>query len=106
MKNRRENPSGVPQEFRVRLPRKQEGEILGKVEALHGGKRMTVKCEDNRMRMCRIPGKLKRLWVRPDDYVIVKPWPIEGNEKGDVIWCYKRVEAEWLDRNGHLKNFK
>lgn len=90
------------QEFRVRLPR--EGEIFGKVVQLHGGKHLMIKCADQKMRMCRIPGKLKKIWVREDDYVLIKPWPIEGDKKGDIVWRYRQVEVEWLNKNGYLKD--
>ena len=89
-------------EFRVRLPRDRE--VFGRVEALHGGKHMTVKCSDGRIRMCRIPGKLRSIWVREDDIVVVLPWEIEGDKKGDIAWRYRRNEIEWLERNGYLKD--
>lgn len=85
-----------PQEVRLRLPR--EGEVLGRVEALHGGKHLTVKCMDGKVRQCRIPGKLKRIWVREDDFVLVKPWEIQGDKHGDIVWRYIRVELENLRR--------
>ena len=54
-----------------------------------GGSRMKVACKDGKERMCRIPGKLRnRVWVRDGDVVIVKPFEIEGDKKGDVIWRY------------------
>ena len=90
------------QEFRVRLPR--EGEMFGSVLQLHGGKHMTVKCADGKMRMCRIPGKLKKIWVRENDYVLVKPWSVETEKKGDIAWRYKQVEIDWLKRNDYLKD--
>ena len=88
--------------FRVRLPRGEE--IMGMVEQLHGGKRMTVRCADGKRRMCRVPGKLKRIWVRADDYVIIKPWSIEGDKKADIAWKYRRAEVDWLRRHGYLKD--
>ena len=96
---------GAPEgEFRVRLPRESEGEILGRVQALHGGKRMSVKCADQRIRMCRVPGKLKRIWVRNEDYVIIKPWVVEGEKKGDIAWRYRQSEADWLQERGYLND--
>ncbi len=90
------------QELRVRLPKGDE--VIGVVEALHGGKRMTVRCSDNKLRMCRIPGRLKRMFVRQDDYVIVQPWPYEGDKKGDIVWRYRQTEVEWLKKKGYLKD--
>ena len=104
---RRRRPTftpGVGEEFRVRTPHTNEGEIIGVVEALHGGKRMTVRCADGKKRMCRVPGKLKKIWVRADDIVIVKPWTLEGDKKADIAWRYKHTEVDWLQRNGYLKD--
>lgn len=88
--------------FRIRLPK--ENEVMGRVQQLHGGKRMTVKCADGKLRMCRIPGKMKRFWVREDDYVIVKPWEVEADKKGDIVWRYTRINLDWLRNKGYLKN--
>jgi translation initiation factor 1A len=93
-------PHGEQQEFRVRLPK--PGEIFGKVMQLHGSKHMTVKCADGKLRMCRIPGKLRKIWVREGDYALVEPWSIEADKKGDITWRYKQVEIDWLKKNGHL----
>jgi translation initiation factor 1A len=90
------------EEFRIRLPR--EGELFGRVEALHGAKHLTVKCSDGKKRMCRVPGKLRKIWVREDDCVLVKPWEIEGERKGDIIWRYRRVEVDWLRAKGYLRD--
>jgi len=91
------------QEFRVRLPR--EGEIFAVVEGLNGGKRMTVKCEDGKIRMARIPGRLKSIFVRQDDLILIKPWEVQGDKKSDVVWRYKQNEIEWLRRNNKIPNF-
>ncbi|MEM0372605.1 MAG: translation initiation factor eIF-1A [archaeon] len=92
------------QDFRVRLPR--EGEMFAVVESLHGGKRMEVKCADGKLRMARIPGKLKKIFVREDDLVLVKPWDIEGEKKCDIAWRYKQNEIDWLKRNKKLPEFQ
>ena len=86
------------EDFKLRVPR--EGEIVGHVEALQGAKRLIVKCADGKTRMCRVPGKLKKIWIREDDYVLVVPWEIEGDKKADIIWRYKRVEVENLIAKG------
>jgi translation initiation factor 1A len=86
---------------RLRFPR--EGEVLGVVLGLMGGSRMRVACKDGKERMCRIPGKLKnRIWVKEGDVVIVKPWSIEGDKKGDVIWRYFPLQARILKEEGHI----
>lgn len=88
--------------FRVRLPR--QGELLGIVTGIMGGGRMLVMCNDGKERMGRIPGKLKkRIWVREGDAVAIKPWEIEGDKKGDVMWRYHPNEKRWLHERGYLK---
>ncbi len=89
--------------FRMRLPR--EGEIFALVEALHGGKRMTVKCADGKHRMARVSGRLRSIWIREGDYVLIEPWTIEGDKKADIVWRYRQVETDWLKRNNYLKAF-
>lgn len=87
--------------IRVRTP--SEGEMIGVVLALMGGTRLLIDCKDGKERMCRIPGRLrKRIWVREGDIVIIKPWEIEGDKKGDIIWRYNRINLTWLRNNGYL----
>ena len=87
---------------RVRLPKK--GEIFGEVIALVGGSRVRVDCADGKERMCRIPGKIrKRVWVKEGDIVLVKPWEIQSDERGDIVWRYTNLQVEWLKRKGYLK---
>ena len=87
---------------RVRIPK--SGETLGVVESLLGASKLKVRCQDDKVRICRIPGKMrKRIWMREGDVIIVKPWEIQGNEKGDVIWKYRPSEAGWLRKRGILK---
>jgi translation initiation factor 1A len=54
--------------------------------------------------MCRIPGKFrKRITVRVGDLVIVKPWTVEGDEKGDIVWIYNKTQSSWLRKRGYVK---
>ncbi|MBD3398656.1 translation initiation factor eIF-1A [Candidatus Micrarchaeota archaeon] len=95
-------PGEEQQIMRVKLPK--QGEVLGIVTGIMGGGRMTVLCNDGKERMGRIPGKLKRrIWVREGDAVIVRPWEIEGDKKGEVIWRYHPNERRWLQDKGYLK---
>jgi translation initiation factor 1A len=32
--------------------------------------------------------------------VIVRPWIVQSDEKGDVIHSYTRTQVEWLRRKG------
>ena len=95
-----------PQEeqvIRVRLP--QGKEVLGMVQQRLGGSRMRVLCLDGKERLCRIPGRLRRaLWVRENDIVIVEPWELGGDEKGDIIHKYRgQAEVDFLKKRGYLK---
>jgi len=91
----------VGENFRVRLPRGKE--LFAHVNTLSGGKRMIVTCSDGKERMARVPGKLKRIWVRLDDYVLVIPWELEGDKKCDISWRYRQTEVDWLKNHGYLK---
>lgn len=87
---------------RVRTPR--EGEVLGVVTGLMGASRVRVECKDGKERMCRIPGKIrKRVWVKDGDTVIIKPWDIGGDTKGDLVWRYTYLQVDWLKRKGILQ---
>ncbi len=89
------------QPLRVRTPRGKE--TLGIIEALLGVNRLKVRCQDNKIRICRIPGKLrKRRWMKQGNIIIVKPWDIQGDERGDAIWVYSSTEVSWLRRKGVL----
>lgn len=85
------------EEIGVRLPRR--GEMMGIVDAMLGANKLRVRCQDNRIRTCRIPGKLrKRVWIKEGDAVLIKPWDIQGDTKGDIRWKYRPTEASWLRR--------
>lgn len=92
----------MEEEVRVKTPRR--GEVLGVVDAMLGANKLRVRCQDERIRTCRIPGKLrKRVWIKQNDAVLVKPWSIQGETKGDIAWKYNPTEASWLRRKGILK---
>jgi translation initiation factor 1A len=87
---------------KVRIPKEEE--VVGVVISMMGGSRVLVECSDEKERLCRIPGKIKRnIWVKSGDYVIVQPWEVESDKKGDIVWRYTRYQAEWLKRKGLLK---
>ncbi len=87
---------------RVKMPRGNQ--VLGVVETRLGGSRMRVRCMDGKVRICRIPGRMKRkLWVREQDVVLVEPWELGGDAKGDVIFKYRPTQVDWLKRRGILK---
>ena len=79
-------------------------DVLGMAEKMLGGDRVMVKCQDGHERLCRIRGKMKRrAWVRREDIVLVSPWDFQFEKRGDIIWRYKRNQAEWLRSKGYLK---
>jgi translation initiation factor 1A len=96
--------TGEEQKVRIKIPR--NGEIIGKVDQRVGGNRMFVKCTDGVTRNCRIPGRLRRaLWIRENDFVIVKPWEFD-NEKGDILFKYNKNVIFQLKAKGLLKDLE
>ena len=88
--------------MRVKLPRGKQS--IGIIETRLGNGRMRVRCYDGKIRVCRIPGAMKRnLWVRENDTVLVEPWEYGGEDKGDVIYKYRPSQAEWLRKKGYIK---
>lgn len=86
---------------RVRIPRGEE--VLGTVTEALGGSRFRVDCMDGKERMCRVPGRSKRrMYVRIGDVILVKPWSIQGDEKGDIVWRYRPAQVSWLTKKGFL----
>jgi translation initiation factor 1A len=90
---------------RVKLPRGNQ--TLGILEQRLGGSRMRVRCLDGKSRICRIPGRLKRsLWVREGDVLLIQPWELGGDTKGDVIFKYRPVQVNYLKKKGYLKGLE
>lgn len=99
----------IPQEeleiSRIRTPR--QGEVLGSVEMMLGGDKLRVQCDDGNIRICRIPGRLrKRVWIKAGDLVLVKLWKVQINERGDVIFRYTPTQASWIKRKGFVKTIQ
>ncbi|PIN78116.1 translation initiation factor IF-1A [Candidatus Woesearchaeota archaeon CG10_big_fil_rev_8_21_14_0_10_34_12] len=92
----------VQQPIRVKVPRGRE--VLGVVEQRVGGKRMLVRCMDGKTRNCRVPGRVKiKMWIKEGDVVLVEPWELGGDEKGEVLFKYSPTEIQWLKRKGIFK---
>ena len=88
---------------RTRIPK--DNEVLGFVELMLGAGKLRVICEDGKTRICRIPGRLRRrVWIRVNDIVLVQPWKVQSDERGDVIHKYTPTQAAWLKRKGYIKN--
>jgi translation initiation factor 1A len=87
---------------RIKVPRK--GEILAVIEIMLGADRVRAKCADGHVRVCRIPGRLrKRVWMRPGDLILVKPWVVQSDERADVVYRYTGTQANWLKRKGYVE---
>jgi len=85
---------------RVRLPNKRKNEQFGVVDQAMGGGHLKIFCQDGKMRLGRIKGKLKkRMWMREGDVVVVIPWEFQ-DEKCDVTYRYTRIQAQNLARRG------
>lgn len=78
-------------------------DMLGIATRLLGFDRVLMKCQDGHERLCRIRGKMKRrVWIRIGGVVLVSPWDFQSHKRGDVVWRYKKSQAEWLRKNGYL----
>ncbi len=76
---------------RIRLPKSDEQ--YAAVVEMSGGSRMIALCQDNKTRMIRIGGKLKkRMWCRENDLIIIKPWVIQSDQKADLVYRYLPTE--------------
>ncbi len=79
-------------------------DIIGIAKQMLGFDRLMVTCQDGKERLCRIRGKMKRrMWIRVGDIVLVSLWDFQSDTRGDIIWRYKRNQADWLRRKGYLK---
>jgi translation initiation factor 1A len=86
---------------RIKLPRGRE--VIGILDQRVGGSRSLVRCLDGKVRNCRIPGRLKRnLWVRPGDIVLVEPWELSQEDKGDIVFKYTKAQVSLLRKRGML----
>ncbi|MGZ4882695.1 MAG: translation initiation factor eIF-1A [Halobacteriota archaeon] len=89
---------------KVRLPRKEEGEVLGIVESMLGANRVKIQSMDGKTHMGRIRGKMKkRVWLRVGDVIIMAPWSFQ-DDKADIVWRYQGTQVEWLKKNGYLSS--
>jgi translation initiation factor 1A len=90
------------QVVRVRMPRGKE--TFGIVDQTLGGNKLRVRYQDDKVRICRIPGKMrKRVWIRIGDVVLVEPWDIQGDKSGDVIWRYTPAQVDHMRRKNILR---
>ena len=104
-KKKKRRPEEEQKIVRVKLPRGSE--VLGIITQRVGGNKMMVDCLDGKIRNCRVPGRLKRrLWLRPRDVVIIEPWELDKDKRGDVLFKYTHTQIAWLKKKGYLKTEK
>ncbi|MCJ7450253.1 MAG: translation initiation factor eIF-1A [Candidatus Nanohaloarchaeota archaeon QJJ-9] len=90
---------------RVRTP--DDDEVLGVVLTKLGYGRFKVYCSDGNERTARIPGSKRRsMWVKADDVVLIEPWDIQGDEKGEIVFHYSNAQKDWLENKGFLDELK
>ena len=93
---KKKKPSGFTTK-RVRLPKMDE--MFAVIVEMSGGSRMKALCADNKTRMIRIGGKLKkRMWCRENDLIIVKPWVIQSDQKADLVYRYLPTERKNISK--------
>jgi len=96
--------SGEPEVIRVRLLNRATGEMFGIITRLLDGRHLEVICEDEKLRITRIPGKFRRRrWLRIGDVVVVEPWSgLDEDKKGDLIYRYHPNQVRFLQERGML----
>ncbi len=85
-----------------RLPLPQNTEVIGTVLKGLGASNFSVACSDDHERVCTIPGRLKRrFWVKENDLVLVKPWVVQSDVRGDIVWRYSIMDKDSLKNKGY-----
>ena len=99
----KKSQNGTPPVRAKRLPRLPSGEQFAVIREAVGGSRFMVLCEDGKTRLMRVGGKFqKRVWVRPNDIVIVSLWTVQADKKCDLVYRYLPPERNWLIKNNKL----
>jgi len=88
------------EEKELRVP--SEGEVIGIIEKMLGHDKAKVRCLDGNVRICRIPGRMrKRVWMREGDIVLVAIWDFQPEERGDIVYKYSRSDIRKLEELGY-----
>lgn len=96
------------QSFRIKFPRRKDGEMFARIVEILGNERMRVFCEDKVYRIGRVRGKIKkRVWMRQGDLVLISSWDWETQTAGklgrcEIFWRYRANEIAWLERNNKV----
>ncbi len=85
----------------VEMPMPRSGEVVGTVIKSLGASNFLVAGSDGNERICTIPGRLRRrFWIKVNDTVLIKPWVVQGDKRGDIIWRYSIMDRETLKARG------
>ena len=88
---------------KIRMPYPPRGEMFALVKEFSGGSRLIAVCEDEKTRMVRITGRLKKkVWVRWGDLIIIKKWTVQENSKADLVYKYTKTQKDTLKFKGLL----
>lgn len=80
-------------------------EVVGRVIKIAGATNFIVKCVDGNERLCTIPGRLRRtFWIKVNDVVIVRPWVVQSDKRGDIVWRYSLMDVSRLKDMGVMQN--
>lgn len=94
---------GAPIESQLKLP--AGNEVLGRIARIAGATNFFVKCTDGKERLCTIPGRLRRaFWIKTNDVVLVRPWIVQSDERGDIVWRYSLLDISKLRGRNMLQN--
>ena len=86
---------GQTTEYVLKMP--GPGEVAGTVAKIAGATKFMVTCADGKERLCIIPGRLRRrFWIKENDVVLVKPWVVQSDERGDIVWRYSMLDISKL----------
>ncbi len=89
-----------------KAPLPDEETMIGVITRLVGADRVYVEGSDGKVRLCRIPGRLRRkVWIREGDVVLFAPWPFQ-NGKGDILHRYTRSQVNYLKKLGYYEGKK
>ncbi|MCD6490820.1 MAG: translation initiation factor eIF-1A [Candidatus Njordarchaeia archaeon] len=85
----------------------EAGDLFGLVLRRLGGLWLEVLCSDEKTRKVRIPGKMRRVRIYEGDIIILKPWyGMQEDERGDVVWKYRKSEIRWLLKSKYAEELK
>lgn len=91
----------VSEERPKEAPLPDENTVVCVVEKILGGDHFLARCVDGTRRVTRIPGRYRRrLWIKEGDIVLVAPWEMKPESRGDLIYRYTLDEARKLVEKG------